>query len=108
MSDDEKKEMKKEMNLKIYRQGAEVLAAICDSDLVGKRFAEGRLHIEVTAEFFGEEKVSPEEVEAALKDATIANFVGCCAVEHAIALGYVDRGNVLCIDGILCAQMVRM
>jgi hypothetical protein len=55
-----------------------------------------------------DEKVSSEEVEAALRSATIANFVGCCAVEQAICLGYVERENVLCIDGILCAQMVRM
>ncbi|MDM7911836.1 MAG: DUF424 family protein [Methanotrichaceae archaeon] len=104
MSDDETKEM----NLKVYKQGAEVLVAVCDSDLVGKRFAEGRLHVEVSKDFFGDENASPKEVEAALKNATIANFVGCCAVEHAIRLGYVEREKVLCIDGVLCAQMVRM
>ncbi len=105
MSDDAEK---KEMNLKVYRQGAEVLVAVCDCDLLGKKFAEGRLRVEVDKDFFGEEKASPEEVEAALKKATIANFVGCCAVEQAIRLGYVERENVLCIDGVLCAQMVRM
>jgi hypothetical protein len=105
MSDDVEK---KEMNLKVYRQGAEVLVAICDCGLLGKRFAEGRLHVEVDKDFFGEEKATPEEVETALKNATIANFVGCCAVEQAIRLGYVERENVLCIDGVLCAQMVRM
>jgi uncharacterized protein len=105
MSDDAEK---KEMNLKVYRQGAEVLIAVCDSDLVGKKFAEGHLRLEVNKDFFGDEKVSSEEVEAALRSATIANFVGCCAVEQAICLGYVERENVLCIDGILCAQMVRM
>ena len=105
MSDDAEK---KEMNLKVYRQGAEVLIAVCDSDLVGKKFAEGHLRLEVSKDFFGEEKVSPEEVETALRSATIANFVGCCAVEQAIQLGYVERENVLCIDGVLCAQMVRM
>ncbi len=99
---------KNKMNLKVYRQGAEVLVAVCDSDLVGKKFAEGRLHVEVSKEFFGEERTTPKELEAALKKATIANFVGCCAVEQAIRLGYVERENVLCIDGVLCAQMVRM
>jgi uncharacterized protein len=98
----------KEMNLKVHRQGAEVLIAVCDSDLVGKKFAEGRLRLEVSKDFFGEEMASPEEVEAALRSATIANFVGCCAVEQAICLGYVERENVLSIDGVLCAQMVRM
>jgi hypothetical protein len=99
---------KKEINLKVYRQGAEVLVAVCDSDLLGKRFAEGRLHVEVSKDFFGDEKASPEELETALEKATIANFVGCCAVEQAIRLGYVEKENVLCIEGVLCAQMVRM
>jgi hypothetical protein len=48
------------------------------------------------------------EVEKALKNATMANFVGCKTVEHAIRLGYVERENVLCIEGVLYAQMVRM
>ena len=42
------------------------------------------------------------------QQATMANFVGCKAVEHAISLGYVERDNVLSIDGVLYAQMVRM
>ncbi len=98
----------KEMYLKTYRQGAEVLIAVCDCDILGKRFAEGHLRINVDPDFFGREMASPSEVEAALAGATIANFVGCCAVEHAISLGYVERDNVLSIDGVLCAQMVRM
>jgi hypothetical protein len=99
---------RKEMCLKTYQQGRETLIAVCDSDILGKKFAEGNLCIEVCSDFFGEEKASSAEVEVAMKGATMANFVGCKAVEHAIRLGYVDRENVLCIDGVLYAQMVRM
>ena len=98
----------KELYLKAYRQGAEILIAVCDCDILGKRFVEGDLCLEVSCEFFGREPASVSEVEAALRGATMANFVGCRAVEHAIRLGYVEKENILSIDGVFYAQMVRM
>ena len=94
--------------LKAYRQGNETLVAVCDSEILGCEFREGDLHIEVRSDFYGEERASLTEVEEALRGATMANFVGCKAVRHAILLGYVDEENVLSIDGVLYAQMVRM
>jgi len=99
---------RKEMYLKSHQQGRETLIAVCDCDILGKKFAEGHLKIEVSPDFFGGEKASCSEVKAALAAATMANFVGCKTVEHAISLGYVERDNVLSIDGVLYAQMVRM
>lgn len=99
---------RKEMCLKTYQQGRETLIAVCDSDILGGKFKEGHLCIEVSPDFFGEEKATGSEVEIALKGATMANFVGCKAVEQAIRLGYVEKENVLSIDGVLYAQMVRM
>jgi hypothetical protein len=99
---------KKYMCLKIHEQGKETLIAVCDCEILGKKFAEGHLHIEVSHDFFGDELASCSEIESALASATMANFVGCKAVEHAITLGYVEKENVLSIDGILYAQMVRM
>jgi hypothetical protein len=98
----------KVMYLKTHRSGAEVLIAVCDCEIMGKKFTEGPLQVEIYADFFGEQKATHEEIKAALAEATLANFVGCCAVEYAIELGYVNRENVLSIDGILCAQMVLM
>lgn len=98
----------KELYLKTYRQGAEILIAVCDCEILGRRFSEGDLRLEVSSDFFGTEKASPSEVEDALARATMANFVGCRAVKHAIRLGFVEKENILSIDGVLCAQMVRM
>jgi len=98
----------KEMYLRTHQHGSEILIAVCDCEILGKTFFEGHLRIEVSPDFFGDEKASGSEVEAALARATMANFVGRSAVEHAISLGYVDRDNVLSIDGVLYAQMVRM
>lgn len=99
---------KSEICLKTHKQGKETLVAVCDSEILGKEFREGGLHVDVCIDFFGEERSSLSEFEAALRFATMANFVGCKAVGHAIRLGYVDEENVLSIDGVLYAQMVRM
>ncbi len=107
VNESEKEEIAR-IYLKTHRQGKETLIAVCDSDLLGKQFREGNLHIDVYPDFYGEEEASLSEVENALLGATMANFVGCKAVRHAILLGYVDEENVLSIDGILYAQMVRM
>jgi hypothetical protein len=108
MTDISQEPEKKEMYLKIHQHEAETLIAVCDCDILGKKFTDGRLKIEVTADFFSGEKASCSEVEAALKAATMANFVGSKAVEHAISLGYVERDCTLSIDGVPYAQMVRM
>jgi len=98
----------REMYLKTYQQGAETLVAVCDCDVMGGKYTEGQLCLEVNADFFGGEKASCNEVAAALASATMANFVGQKTVEHAISLGYVERDNVLAINGVLYAQMVRL
>ena len=98
----------KDLYLKIHKSDKEVLIAVCDCDLMGKRFVENGLQIEINREFFGDMKASGLDMELALKSATIANFVGRKCVQHAIHLGYVDEKNVLIIDGVYCAQMVRM
>ncbi|HPW74184.1 MAG: DUF424 family protein [Methanothrix sp.] len=94
--------------LKTYRHGKETLIAVCDSEILGCEFREGDLHIEVCSDFYGEERASLSQVEEALRGATMANFVGRKTIRYAISLGYVNEENVLSIDGVLYAQMVRM
>ena len=96
------------MYLKTYKVNGEVLVAACDCDIIGKTFEEGAFSIEVAADFFGGKRASLEEFEAALKEATIANMVGEKTVTSAIDLEFVDDDSVLRIDGVPCAQMVRM
>jgi hypothetical protein len=98
----------KNLYLKIHKNEKEVLIAVCDCDLMGKRFVENRLHVEINSDFFGDVKASDQDMELALKSATIANFVGRKCVQRAIDLGYVNKKNILIIDGVYCAQMMRL
>lgn len=93
-------------HLSIKRRDEEVVVAICDSKLFGRKFEEGDLKLEVNKSFYEGEEASVEKCLNALKDATIANMVGSI-VEHAIEAGYVNSENVLKIEDIPHAQMVR-
>jgi len=94
--------------MKIYRVRGEVLVAVCDEDIVGKKFKEGDLKIEIREEFYGKESYDEEDVKRALKQATIANISGEKAVKLAIELGIVDESRVLKIGECWHAQMVVM
>ncbi|MEM0203625.1 MAG: DUF424 domain-containing protein [Archaeoglobaceae archaeon] len=94
--------------MKIYNVRGETLVAVCDSELVGKVFSEGKLRIEVKESFYGTEEFEEKEVVNALRKATIANITGEKAVNLAIKIGIVDKDRVLRISGCPHAQMVLL
>ena len=93
--------------LRIVRTSGEVLVIICDSKLMGKEYRQGEFKLKVDRSFYCGQEASVAECLAALRGATIANMVGSI-VEHAIKEGIVDRANVIKIQGVPHAQMVRM
>jgi len=93
--------------LRMMRAQNEVLVAICDADLLRREFKEGKLRLKISESFYGSKEVSVEACLAALREATIANLVGSI-VDHAIKAGFIDRANVIRIEGVPHAQMVRM
>ncbi len=96
------------MCLKVHKIRGEVMVAVCDSELLGKTFDEGALSLTVDAAFFGEEEATVRDVVEALARASIANMVGERAVACGIETNCIDGRNVLRIDGVPTAQMVRM
>lgn len=85
-----------------------VIVAVCDEATLGESYANGRVSLTVTEEFYGGEVADAEEVVAALARAETANLVGEEAVETAIDGGFVDPENVLDLNGTVHAQYVRL
>jgi len=92
--------------LKSYCVNKEILVAACDSELVGRTFCEGELHLHVNEDFFKGQPAEEHEVKKALEEATIANLVGQRSVACGIDSGVVDENCVIIIDGVPHAQMV--
>jgi len=84
------------------------MVAAADRGLIGDCFEEGGVRVEVDKEFYGSEEVEHETVVDRLSKASIANLVGDRAVEAGIKAEAVDEENVLRVEGVPHAQMVRI
>ncbi|KXB02267.1 hypothetical protein AKJ44_00930 [candidate division MSBL1 archaeon SCGC-AAA261F17] len=93
--------------LRIRHTQGETLVTICDEELIGEKFEEGELKLEVKNSFYEGEEASVEECINALKEATIANLVGSI-VKHAIKAQIINPKNVLRIQDVPHAQMARL
>lgn len=87
-----------------YKQGRERLLAVCDEELLGRTFKQGRLTLHVSPDFYDGLRIDEEALSLHLSDCTIMNLVGQRTVDLAIRMGYVDPGRVLEIEGVPHAQ----
>jgi len=86
--------------IKTYRD----VVAICDSDLIGKKFEEGNFQLEVKESFFKGEETSKEELVKILnnlsqEDATF-NIVGEESINIALEEGIVGEESIKRIQGV--------
>lgn len=89
---------------KEYRQGKELLLAVCDEECLDQHYQEGDLSLKVDPGFYDGRRIGAEEFRLALGRATVANFVGERSVALAIDLGFVGEANVIRIQGVPHAQ----
>jgi hypothetical protein len=96
------------ITMKIQHIQGEILLAAADSDLVNREIREGKLHLKIAPEFYGETKVSDETFLSSMGLCTIANLVGKHVVDLAIRNSYVDRENIIYIDRVPHAQFAKL
>ena len=76
--------------------------------LIGKKFSEGKLQIDISKEFYDGQRIDSKTFEKYLKNATIANLVGKETINLAIKIGLIDPECVIIVKGVPHAQMVQM
>ena len=91
------------MLVKIHKSYREVVA-ICDEDLIGRRFEEGNLQLDVKESFFKGENHPDKKVleiigDLSAEDATF-NIVGQKSINLAIRAGLVKKKDVKTIEGV--------
>lgn len=97
------------MHVKVHESYRKVIA-ICDSDLLGKKFEEGKLQLDVRESFYGGREVSEEELSKIMEwessnDSTF-NIVGEKSVDLALKEGVISEGNVSKISDIPFALLL--
>lgn len=89
--------------LKIHNSYRPVVA-LCDLNLIGKKFEEGKRQLDIRENFYKDKEISKEEAIRiiqfqASEDATF-NIVGKESIDAAIKAEIISKDNILMIKGI--------
>ncbi len=86
--------------IKSYRD----VVAICDKELIGKKFEEGIFQLDVKESFFKGRETSKEEVSEIMRDMKLEdstfNIVGEKSIKIALETGIITKQGIGKIDGI--------
>jgi len=91
----------------VYDDGR-LFLAVCDNDLIGKKFEDEKLQLDLTSSFFNGEEKNAEEIILLVKKSYMVNFVGKESVGFALKESLVEKDNILTIKDIPTAQMLVM
>lgn len=91
------------MLIKIHHSYRDVIA-ICDTELIGKKFQEGNFELFVKESFYNGEEVTEEELKSKIEfyhreDATF-NIVGEKSIKIALEKGIIKEEGVKTIQGV--------
>ncbi len=94
--------------MKVYEVSGERIIAICDEEVLGKKFSEDDITLYVDPTFYGGQLVPLSIALAEARQATMLNLVGEKIVEAAIRAGLVHPAAVIRVQGVPHAQVVKM
>lgn len=93
------------MFVKIHKSKDKEILAVCDEDIIGKKFEQGDLCIEVSESFYKDKRVNRKELEALLITYDDINIVGKQSIEISLELNIIQKENIIYIKGIPHAQI---
>lgn len=94
------------MIVKVHGAQGKKIVAVVDSVIYGKKFEEGNLQLDLTADFYKGDEKSVEEIEILVRGAYIIHFVGKESVDFGIKRGLIDKKNVVQIKKIPHAEVI--
>jgi hypothetical protein len=94
------------MIVKIHKRENRTVLAVCDSDLVGRKFTEGDRQLDLSGDFYKGEERTDKDVGDLLRNADIVNLVGEKSVAIGIQEEVITQDHVITIAGIPHAQAV--
>jgi uncharacterized protein len=96
--------------MRVHRVRAEFVVAACDAELLGRDLPVGEhgRTVTVSAHFYGERRVTREELLWALERATIANLLGARVLRLAEEAGHIAPGGAGSLGGVPHAEIIAM
>lgn len=76
------------------------IIALCDSELIGKKFSENGLSLDIIERFYKGEMLEEDEIVKILKNAKNINIVGKEAITLALKSGIIEEENIIKVKNI--------
>ncbi len=95
------------VSVRTHRSQGQVVVAMCDAELVGRRLEEGPLSVTLSEEFYGGETFDPDETGLfnLIRGANSYNIFGKAAIEVAVKYHLLERSAVRRVAGVPHAQV---
>ena len=81
-----------------------MVLAVCDKDLLGKKFEQGELLLDLTSDFYDGKEVKEEDLKMMFKGSYVVNVVGKESVAMALKEGIIQQENVVKVKDVPYAQ----
>lgn len=94
------------MIVKIHKTKNRDLVAVCDNNILGKKFEENGLQLDLTSDFYNGDEKTEEDVLKIIKSAYIISFVGKDSVKFAIKNNLINEDCVLVVRSVPHAQCI--
>jgi len=86
--------------VKIHQFEEKIIVVISDKDLIGKRFEEGKLQLDLTTSFYDGKEMNETEIEELAKTAYILHLTGEKTIHFFDKMGLIDPKKILIISRI--------
>lgn len=96
------------MIAKIHEFESKTILAVCDKNLVGKEFEDGKIFFKASEKFFGHEQISEKELVELAKEADSINAFGNECTLILEKEGLISENSVILIAGIKHAQIYKV
>ena len=94
--------------MKIHKNQEGEILGICDSELLGKKFSEGELILNVNIEFFGGKNSSLKAIIVELAKCRTANIIGNKIIEELLGKNILKESNVKTVKKTKYAHIYRL
>lgn len=92
---------------KIHKSCGKTVLAVCDSDLLGKKFEEGKFALNVSRDFYGGWEIGSDVLDFFSK-ADIINITGSKIVSLALKNNWVSKEGIIKVRRIPHAQIFSL
>jgi hypothetical protein len=96
------------MIVKIHKRDERTIVAVCDSDLLGRKFVDGERQLDLSSDFYKGDERDEKDVGDLIRNADIVNLAGPKAVAIGLQEEVITQDHVITIAGIPHAQAVIM